>query len=398
MAIRKNWKNLILPGFAALSLVGATISIISATPTRGIAEPRFAPPTAPSAKTASLDAIPLESTSEGFIGAVGVVEPASEEIAVGTEVSGTVKKVWVKPGDKVEAGAPLFLIDDRAARADLASKKQDLAVEQARLGELYAQIGPAEARVATAEAALAEAKADRADREDRVRRAEQLDARKAIAEEELKQVRFAAQAAAARVSAAEARRLEAQATLALLSGKNGGASIALQQAMVEKAKAAFEQAETQVELHTVRAPQAATVLQVKIRAGEFAPAAIVSTPLLVLGVIDPLHVRVEIDETEVPRFAAAARASASLRGQADRRALLQFVRIEPLVVPKRTLTGAASERVDTRVMQVIYALTPGDLPAHPGQQVDVYVEVSPVAASGSTGETAELASPLTARR
>ena len=51
------------------------------------------------------------------------------------------------------------------------------------------------------------------------------------------------------------------------------------------------------------------------------------------------------------------------------------------VVPKRVLVGAAIERVDTRVMQIIYALTPGDLPALPGQQVDVYIEEEKAKAS-----------------
>ena len=33
---------------------------------------------------------------------------------------------------------------------------------------------------------------------------------------------------------------------------------------------------------------------------------------------------------------------------------LRFVRIEPFVLPKRNLTGDSLERVDTRVLQVIY--------------------------------------------
>jgi hypothetical protein len=53
---------------------------------------------------------------------------------------------------------------------------------------------------------------------------------------------------------------------------------------------------------------------------------------------------------------------------------LQYVRTEPLVVPKRNLTGTVSERVDTRVMQVIYAISPASLRAIVGQQVDVYIE------------------------
>jgi hypothetical protein len=53
---------------------------------------------------------------------------------------------------------------------------------------------------------------------------------------------------------------------------------------------------------------------------------------------------------------------------------LEYVRTEPLVSPKRTLTGSVSERVDTRVMQVIYSVSPSKLKASIGQQLDVYIE------------------------
>ena len=52
---------------------------------------------------------------------------------------------------------------------------------------------------------------------------------------------------------------------------------------------------------------------------------------------------------------------------------IEYVRTEPLVIPKRSLTGSVSERVDTRVMQVIYSVDPNVLGAAVGQQVDVYI-------------------------
>ncbi|MGL5020345.1 MAG: efflux RND transporter periplasmic adaptor subunit, partial [Luteolibacter sp.] len=54
---------------------------------------------------------------------------------------------------------------------------------------------------------------------------------------------------------------------------------------------------------------------------------------------------------------------------------LEFIRIEPYVIPKVSLTGSSTERVDTRVLQVIYALDrPLDVPLYVGQQVDVFIE------------------------
>jgi hypothetical protein len=118
----------------------------------------------------------------------------------------------------------------------------------------------------------------------------------------------------------------------------------------------------------------ATVLQVKIRVGEFAPAAVLATPLMILGVTNPLHIRVDIDESEIPRFHESAKAYASVRGRPDVKVEIQFVRSEPYVVPKKSLNGGVSERVDTRVLQIIYSVLPNNIDAITGQQVDVYIE------------------------
>jgi hypothetical protein len=48
------------------------------------------------------------------------------------------------------------------------------------------------------------------------------------------------------------------------------------------------------------------------------------------------------------------------------------VRFEPYVIPKKNLTGDSTERVDTRVLQVIFGLDSG-APVYAGQQLDVFV-------------------------
>ena len=56
---------------------------------------------------------------------------------------------------------------------------------------------------------------------------------------------------------------------------------------------------------------------------------------------------------------------------------MKFVYVEPYVIPKQSLTGYNSERVDTRVLQVIYEL-PEDRPmdVYIGQQMDVYLKAA----------------------
>jgi hypothetical protein len=94
---------------------------------------------------------------------------------------------------------------------------------------------------------------------------------------------------------------------------------------------------------------------------------------MTMGSIDPLHVRVDIDEAESWRVRPDSPAVARLRGNPAISVALTFVRFEPYVLPKRSLTGDTAERVDTRVLQAIYAFAPSDFPAFVGQQVDVFI-------------------------
>jgi hypothetical protein len=81
-----------------------------------------------------------------------------------------------------------------------------------------------------------------------------------------------------------------------------------------------------------------------------------------------------VDEHDIPRFRSAAAARAMLRGDPSQEFALRFVRVEPYVIPKKSLTGDNSERVDTRVLQVIYAVQGAKGPLYVGQQLDVYIQ------------------------
>jgi hypothetical protein len=123
----------------------------------------------------------------------------------------------------------------------------------------------------------------------------------------------------------------------------------------------------------------AQVLQVKIRVGEYAQTGPLATPLMLLGDVDKLYVRVDIDENDAWRVRTDVPAMAFVRGNAQLKTPLKFVRVEPYVIPKRSLTGDSTERVDTRVLQVIYSFPRGALPVYVGQQMDVFLESPPVA-------------------
>jgi RND family efflux transporter MFP subunit len=278
-------------------------------------------------------AAPASTTFADFVAGAGLIEPSTEVIAIGTPVGGVVAEVPVASGAEVKAGALLFRLDDRSLRAQLAVREAALAV--------------ARAGVAVAEAGLADAQQQAA-------RFESVADKRAVSSDDLERRRNA-------VAVAAARRAEAQAQAAQAEAQARG---------------------TQVEIArlSVCAPADGTVLQVKVRVGEFAPTGVLQTPLMMFGATATLHVRVDIDEHDAWRVAKDAKAEAFVRGNRDLRTELRFVRCEPYVVPKRSLTGDSTERVDTRVLQVIYAFPRQALPAvYVGQQMDVFIAAPPLA-------------------
>jgi hypothetical protein len=85
-------------------------------------------------------------------------------------------------------------------------------------------------------------------------------------------------------------------------------------------------------------------------------------------------VRVDVDENDAWRVKPGSAASGVLRGNTSITFPLSFKRFEPYVIPKRSLTGESSERVDTRVLQVIYSFDRKELPLYVGQLVDVFID------------------------
>ncbi|MEY4199318.1 MAG: hypothetical protein RLZZ265_1058, partial [Verrucomicrobiota bacterium] len=157
--------------------------------------------------------------------------------------------------------------------------------------------------------------------------------------------------------------------------QNWDARIAKDEADLKAMEAQIAQSQTDLDVLTVLAPRDGTILQVNVRAGEFAGTAPLE-PLLILGEVEKLQVRAEVDEQNAPLVEANRPAVAYLKGDTQHALPLRFVRIEPFVIPKRSLTGDSAERVDTRVLQIIFELERPAAPLYVGQQVDVFIERS----------------------
>lgn len=305
-------KRLILPLLATIAVVYTSMSLVRNQPVFIKSDPPSPPPASEFSNT---------------IAAVGILEPNSEAVAIGTALAGVVEKVLVQVGESVKQGDPLFQLDARHVQAELV-------VRQATLES-------ANAKVQTAMTV-------RSDAVDQLDRAQKLGGGSVISTDELMRRKFALQAAEARLGEARAE--------------------------VASAQAGIKATETEIERSVIRAPMDAEVLQLKVRVGEYAPAGQTTQPMLVIGKLRPMHVRVDVDEHEGWRVRAAASATAHVRGNADLRAPLKFVRVEPMVVPKRSLSGDSTERVDTRVLQVVYEITDESLPLYVGQQMDIFID------------------------
>jgi multidrug resistance efflux pump len=248
---------------------------------------------------------------------------------------------------------------------------------QARLNRLKQAPRPEELPVAVAK--VKEAEATLEDLRQQLKIVESVTDRRAVSIDDVNKRRFAA-------AIAETRLVQAQADLALLKAGSWKPDIEVARAEVTLAQAELQAAQVEIERLTVRAPMAGEVLQVNIRPGEFAQSGVVPQPLLLLGSVDRLHVRVDIDENDAWRFSPKEPAVAYLRGHSEYKTDLTFEYVETYVIPKRSLTGDSTERVDTRVLQVIYSFPRENLPIYPGQQVDVYIEDrTPLVPAGEKG-------------
>ena len=343
-----------VPLIAAVALIFAVSAVVAMKPVRHPEAPPSAPPVA---------------KFESAVGAVGLVEANTENINVSCAVSGMVTQLYVKAGDHVQKGQRLFSLDDRDPQADLAVRRSGLNNARAQLAKLIAEPRPEE--LPPLEAKVAEARAMVADAEVQVELIESVTDSRAVRKEDVLRRRQ-------NLEAAKARLAQAEKDLALAKAGAWGPDLEIARAQVAQAEAAVHQDEVNIDRLTTRALVEGNILQNKVRLGQYAQCGPLDEPLMILGSVTPFHVRVDVDEHDAWRIREGAAAEGSPRGNGSLRVPLQFVRFEPYVIPKKSLTGDSTERVDTRVLQIIYRVKDETVPLSVGQQMDIYIE-TPIA-------------------
>jgi len=260
------------------------------------------------------------------IGARGIVESVEENVRVAPAMAGLVAAVRVKVGVTVRAGDVLFEQDARDAEALVAVQ---------------------EANVAAIQSSIAESEVALADHQSQWNRMEQLGKNRVVSADERERTLFALRAASTRL---ESRKSDLKAAAALRN-----------------------RASVQRDLLLVRAPRDGTVLQINIRPGEYTIPTAAECAVL-LGRVDEFQLRADVDEDNAPRVKAGCAAVAFIKGSRHEAIPLRFIRIEPYILPKRSLSGDSAERVDTRVLQVIFRFQPSGVPLYVGQQMDVFLD------------------------
>lgn len=258
----------------------------------------------------------------------GIIEASSQNISIGCPFNEIIGTIFVVEGDRVNAGDLLFQLD---------------------------------LRIFEAEAAIAQANLNQAI---------------VLLEDKKIQFSFYQRLKDAR---AVSEQIYQQAHYTFLEAEEN----------VKVAQAALNEALVNIQRATIRAPLDGEILQVNIHVGEIAPIVpFVNTQstwltaaygtLLLMGTVEPLQVRVDIDEDDAWRFKKGTTAMAYVRGNRNIKFPLTYFRTEPYIIPKASFTGETVERVDTRVLQVLYTFDKKDLPVYSGQVLDIFIEARPV--------------------
>lgn len=248
------------------------------------------------------------------IAASGIIEAAQENVAIGSPENGIVQQVYVEVNHQVKTGDPLFKLDSRELESELKVAEAKEEVAKAEYQKTYDQLS----------------------------RLRSIKDCRAVSQEEIR-------------------------------SKDHETAVAL--AKLNQCKREKEKIATLIDCLTVRAPMDGMILQKNVKVGEYLLAGSKDHPPIVMGNVSQLQIRADVDEQNASRIANQAKGIAYPKNRPNFEIPLTFVRIEPYVVPKTSLTGSSKEKVDTRVLQVIYQFTPPkDISLYIGQQVDVYID------------------------
>jgi macrolide-specific efflux system membrane fusion protein len=238
-------------------------------------------------------------TVERTVPASGVIQSAAL-VSVGAEVSGTVKTLKVKLGDKVKSG-------DVIAELDSLNQENAVKAAQASLANIDAQKALQQASLTKAQSALD--------------RAKQLRAQQLMSDADYQTADLAVTTAQAQLKSIEAQ--------------------------IQQAQLAVDAAQLNLSRTTITAPMDGTVVSVEVVVGQAVNAAS-STPTIVkLADLDNMVVKAEISEADVPLVEPGQKVYFTILGEPTRKieATLRSVEPAPDSISDSNTTSSSSSAV-----------------------------------------------------
>lgn len=314
-------------------------------------------------KSAASD-VPRATQPAGVVSAAGRVEPVGEEIRIGPEMDGKLASVLVDEGDSVRKGQVIAMLtnSDFQARVELAKaalREREAQLERLRNGARIEEKRESEAIVREVEAQMFTAKAERDRRQGLLERG-------AISRSEYDLTARDYETWKARADAAHER-------LKVVQTQTRAEDLKRAEAEVAHAEATLAESRALLEKTYVRAPSAGRVLRRYRKSGESVSVQ-ADTPIISLGDLGTLRVRVDVDEVDVARLYLGQPAWVTAEAYGNRKFTGKVVRIGQVLGRKNVRTDEPSERVDTKILETLVQLDAGQtLPV--GLRVDAYLEV-----------------------
>jgi HlyD family secretion protein len=359
----RDLRTTIIFGLAIIGIIAAVVSAYYFGIERKAQPPAFAPVSSPYASAIYANGI-IESD-----------QPSGSNINIYPEIAGPITKVFVHEGQSVTAGMPLLAIDDSVQKAVTEQLRLQAESSLALLDELKAQPRPETLAIAAAQVTVAEANLKNARAQYDKRRASFELEPKSLSKDVLDTAEDAANEAAAALDLAR-RQYD------LTKAGTWSYDLAAQEKLYAAQQQAFNAANALLQKYTVKAPVDGVVLALNAAVGSYVSsqgsfnAYTQGLEQLVVmgGPQDYLAVRCYVDEILVTRLPSSwhINAQLSVRGT-DIKLPLEFVRVQPYVSPKIELSNQREEKVDLRVLPVIFRFQKKDAPVYPGQLVDVFI-------------------------
>ncbi len=292
-------------------------------------------------------------------------------IKLTSEVPGRIEEIYVNPGDMVTKGKPLVRIDPTQLQA---SQEAQWAATQASISDVQNArnaVTSAQQSLIVAEASVAAARQQVVAMQTNVDKA-QVEVN--TAQRELKRyTELIESGVASRFEYDTARDRYETAKIALETAKANleAQNIAVKEAQerANQQRIAVKEAQTSIKSSEMRASQQSAMLRgqqsqrskatqlsplngviadIPTRVGEFATAALSSTPLMTIADMSQINIEVNVDETEINNVQVGQEAKVKVDALGERELRAVVSQKNPLAIAKSDATGGLSNRVNVQ--------------------------------------------------